>query len=110
MQDGNIIIADYHSDLCIIEIKNFYEQINQVYKFPKIHLYFDYGELNELIIRVIETNNKNVVVLTSKNVLFYYNKILQNNGKENENNYLYDYSEYSRIKQKDGDKNISILE
>ena len=69
----------------------------------------DNGENYEFILKVIETYNKNIIVLCKQSISFYYNRILLN-PKENENLPLYDYVKYSEILQKNNIKNFSLLE
>ena len=113
MSDGNLIIVySNNMKICIIEVKSIYNKINQIYSLS-IKNDNDLNEEDEenydYILKVIETHNKNIIVLSKKIVSFYYNKSLLN-SKEKENLTLYDYIKYSDIKQKDNLNNFSILE
>ena len=113
MNDGNLIIV-YSNNLKIgiIEMKNIYNKIDQIYFLSDKNDYI----LNEVeeenypyILKVIETHNKNIVVLSKQSISFYYNKSLLN-SKENENLPKYDYKKYSNIFQSNNIMNISLLE
>jgi len=115
MKDGNLIIVySNRLNVGIIEIKNIFSEINQIYSFTNLNQnnYFegiDESYQNEYIIKAIEINNKNIVILTETSMLFYYNNLLLI-PKENENMPLYEYQKYSDIKQTNNIKNISLLE
>ena len=113
MSDGNLIIVySYNMKICIIEVKSIYSKINQIYSLSIKNdndLNEDDEENYEYILKVIETHNKNIVVLSKQTISFYYNKALLN-SKENENLPLYDYIKYADIKQKDNIINFSLLE
>jgi len=114
MSDGNLIIVySFNMKICIIEVKSIYSKINQVYSLSIKNdddLNEDDEENYEYILKVIETHNKNIVVLSKQTISFYYNKALLN-SKENENLPLYDYIKYADIKQKDNKiMNFSLLE
>ena len=113
MNDGNLIIV-YSNNLKIgiIEMKNIYNKIDQIYFLSDKNDYI----LNEIeeenypyILKVIETHNKNIVVFSKQSISFYYNKSLLN-SKENENLPKYDYKKYSNIFQSNNIMNISLLE
>ena len=73
--------------ICIIEVKSIYNKINQIYSLS-IKNDNDLNEEDEenydYILKVIETHNKNIIVLSKKIVSFYYNKSLLN-SKEKDN-------------------------
>ena len=115
MRDGNIIIVYSNmSKVSIIEIKNFFEEINLIYTFSDFQYnnYYENDEdmnSNDYIIKSIEISNKNIVILTKLRTIFYYNQSLHN-IKTNENMPLYDYYKYAEIKEKNNIINLSILE
>ena len=112
MSNGNLIIV-YSNRLkvCIIEVKNIYHKINQIYSLPNNYHYSieDNVDNYEYILKAIEIQNKNIIVLSKKSISFYYNKALLN-LKDTEYIPLYDYIKYSDIKQKNNIMNISLLE
>lgn len=113
MKDGNLIIV-YSNNLkiCIIEMKNIYNKINQIYTLTHINTGFldeDYEGNYEYILKVIEIQNRNIIVLSKQSTSFYYNQALIN-SKENESNPFYDFKKYSQINQKNGIMNISLIE
>ena len=102
LQDGNIILVfSNHQRVCIIDTKNIFTKLEQIYSFDKINLF----QNEENILKVIELKNKHLVILSKNCISFYYNKI-----KSNENSQLYDYQKYSDIIQEDNTNNFSILE
>ena len=115
MSDGNLIIVySNRLNICIIEIKNIFSEINKIYSFIDFNSnnYLDEtneNNLNESIIKAIEITNKNIVILSETTIFFYYNKSLLVQ-KENENIPLYEYINYSKIKQKNNIRNISLIE
>ena len=116
MSDGNfIIVYSNRLNICIIEIKNIFNEINLIYSFLNYNTYklseeYHGNNSNKFIVKAIEIKNKNIVILYEKSIAFYYNKVLLN-PKENEDLSLYEYINYDNILQKNNNiMNISLLE
>ena len=116
MSDGNfIIVYSNRLNICIIEIKNIFNEINLIYSFLNYNTYklseeYHGNNSNKFIVKAIEIKNKNIVILYEKSIAFYYNKVLLN-PKENEDLSLYEYINYDNILQKNNNNmNISLLE
>ena len=109
LQDRNIIIVySYNQKICIIDTKNIYKKMEQIYSFNNINdININDNENNkeEYILKIIEVQNKNLVKLSKNVITFYYNNIISN-----ENIYLYNYQKYYEIVQKKGINNFAILE
>ena len=116
MSDGNfIIVYSNRLNICIIEIKNIFNEINLIYSFLNYNTYklseeYHGNNSNKFIVKAIEIKNKNIVILYEKSIAFYYNKVLLN-PKDNEDLSLYEYINYDNILQKNNNiMNISLLE
>ena len=109
LQDRNIIIVySYNQKICIIDTKNIYKKMEQLYSFNNINdtnINDNENNKEEYILKIIEVQNKNLVKLSKNAITFYYNNIISN-----ENIYLYNYQKYYEIGQKEGIYNFSILE
>ena len=105
LQDWNIIIVfSNNQKICILDTSNIYKKIESIYSLKVINkIYFqDDNDDEESILRVIEIQNKSLVVLSKNNISFYYNK--SNEIQQ------YNYQKYSEIKAQNEINNISILE
>ena len=104
LQDKNIIIVYSHNQkICIIDTKNIYKKMNQIYSFKYLKL--DVNEIEEYILKVIEIKNKLLVKLSKNLISFYYNKNISDEYSQ-----LYDYHKINEIKQKESISNFAILE
>ena len=103
LQDGNIIIVfSNNQKICILDTNNIYKKIESIYSLKDINKIYFQDNDEESILRVIEIQNKNLVILSRNNISFYYNK--SNEIQQ------YNYQKYNEIKAKNEINNISILE
>ena len=105
LQDGNIIIVfSNNKKICILDTNNIYKKLESIYSFDNIYT-IDIQDDDEdyVILKVIETQNKNLVILSKNRISFYYNK-------SNENGKYYNYKKFNEIKAQNYINNFSILE
>ena len=106
LKDGNIIIVfSFGQKICIINTKNIFKIMEQLYSFTSINIMNIDRDMQEFIFKIIEIKNKNLVKLSKNSISFYLNLY-----QPGDNNQLYNYQIYNEIKQKKGINNFSILE
>lgn len=104
LEDKNIIIVYSHNKkICIIDTKNIYKRMDQIYSFKYLKL--NINEREDYILKVIEIKNKLLVKLSKNLISFYYNKNISDEYSQ-----LYDYHKIKEIKQKEGINNFALLE